>query len=632
MGEIVHAKTSVAADSGDATKIQPSDWNDGHDTSAFGIDDLADVTLGTPSTGQVLTYDTDHWEAANPGAASLDLDDLGDVNAPTPTNGQVLLWDSTPGEWVPGTASTVAALNDLSDVNAPSPTNLQVLQWDSTPGEWVAATAIFDPATIPLDTDLTGDLSTPVVTGASGTFALKGDLSPAAFGSSQNNYSPTGLDTAAVLRLSASAPSLSITGLAGGADGRIIVVLNIGAETFSLVDESASSSAANRFALSADIAITQDESVTLIYDSTSSRWRVMARKGATGATGADSTVPGPKGDSGSIEAHDQLVTVAASGTAVTVDTSTASVFDITKTANLTVTLTGPVLSCATILFHHTGNHTIAFSPTPAYAGGAAPSWQTTTGKTDIITVLNTPIGWIELGRTLNITTPTASLPTLDMVALATIASGTDSVGGSGSAYQTAGSVTFQDGDLGFCLVVSTRTTSVPTVPTVVGGGMTNWTAVGSQVVWDSGTGTRRAAQLYLQYQAVAGTPAPVYVDHGGVTHTSCDAIIGRIEGAPSATLATSKVVSGNGTSGTSATATLAAASDATNRPIAFVMFNNTTGSTPEGTWTELADVNSSSPSINLACAWRSDAFDTSVAFTNGSAGYWAVIATEIEQG
>jgi len=632
MGSVKHSKVSVAADSGDATKVQPSDWNADHDVDDFAIGDLSDVATAAPSNGQVLTWDTDHWENANPGAASLDLDDLNDVNAPTPTNGQVLIWDSTPGEWVPGAASTVAALNDLTDVNAPAPSNLQVLQWDSTPGEWVAATAAFDPATVILDTDLTGDLSTPVVTGASGTFALKGDLTPAAFASSQNNYSPTGLDTASVLRLSASAPSLAITGLAGGADGRIVVVQNVGSNAFTLSDESASSSAGNRFALDSDLSLGVDESATLIYDSTSSRWRVIARKGATGPAGADSTVPGPKGDSGSIEAHDQLVSFAASGTAITVDTSTASVFDVTQTANLTVTLTGPVLSVATIIFNQTGAYTKAFSPTPAFAGGSAPTWQTTTGKTDIITLLNSPVGWIELGRTLNITTPTATLPTLDMVALATIASGTDSSGGSGSAYQTAGSVTFEDGDLGFCLVVSTRTTSVPTVPSVVGGGMSSWTAVGSQVVWDSGSGTRRAAQLYLQYQAVAGTPAPVYIDHGGVTHTSCDAIIGRIEGAPSATLATSKVVSGNGTSGTSATATLAAASDATNRPIAFVMFNNTTGSTPEGTWTELADVNSSSPSINLAAAWRSDAFDTSVAFTNGSAGYWAVIATEIEQG
>jgi hypothetical protein len=33
---------------------------------AVALDDLTDVTLGSPSTGHVLTYDTDHWESAAP--------------------------------------------------------------------------------------------------------------------------------------------------------------------------------------------------------------------------------------------------------------------------------------------------------------------------------------------------------------------------------------------------------------------------------------------------------------------------------------------------------------------------------------------------------------------------------------
>jgi len=38
---------------------------------ATALDDLTDVTLGTPQTGDVLVYDTDHWEAAAPGAPAV---------------------------------------------------------------------------------------------------------------------------------------------------------------------------------------------------------------------------------------------------------------------------------------------------------------------------------------------------------------------------------------------------------------------------------------------------------------------------------------------------------------------------------------------------------------------------------
>lgn len=88
-----------------------------------GLDDLSDVTLGTPSTGNVLTYDTDHWEAAAPGASSLDLDDLGDVViSGDQADNEILGWDSSTGKFINQTAAElglaggVSALDDLTDV------------------------------------------------------------------------------------------------------------------------------------------------------------------------------------------------------------------------------------------------------------------------------------------------------------------------------------------------------------------------------------------------------------------------------------------------------------------------------------------------------------------------------------
>lgn len=109
-----------------------------------------------------------------------------------------------------------------------------------------------------------------------GSLALPSDVSPASIGGSQNDYAPTGHATASVLRLTAGA-AYNITGLAGGADGRILRLVNIGTNNITLLNESASSLAANRFMLNgANAVLGTMDSVTLLYDSTSSRWRAIA--------------------------------------------------------------------------------------------------------------------------------------------------------------------------------------------------------------------------------------------------------------------------------------------------------------------------------------------------------------------
>ena len=109
-----------------------------------------------------------------------------------------------------------------------------------------------------------------------GTVALSNDISPASIGASQNNYAPAGHDTASVMRLTASG-AFNITGLAGGVDGRMLTIFNIGASTITLTNQDGASTAANRFAIGSNIAIATDQAAILIYDSTSARWRAMAR-------------------------------------------------------------------------------------------------------------------------------------------------------------------------------------------------------------------------------------------------------------------------------------------------------------------------------------------------------------------
>lgn len=106
--------------------------------------------------------------------------------------------------------------------------------------------------------------------------ALTGVIAPSQITSNQNDYNPTGIASASVVNLSSDALR-SLSGLAGGAEGRVIVLLNTGSQTILLLNESASSTASNRFTLGSDLAIGAKQAVILRYDGTASRWYVLAK-------------------------------------------------------------------------------------------------------------------------------------------------------------------------------------------------------------------------------------------------------------------------------------------------------------------------------------------------------------------
>lgn len=107
-----------------------------------------------------------------------------------------------------------------------------------------------------------------------GPFALETSISPTALSGTTNNYNPTDLATAAVIRLTATAAH-NLTGLAGGSAGRVIVLYNIGAtHRIILKANDGGSSAANQFGFHADFDLVPSGGCVLVYDDTASLWRL----------------------------------------------------------------------------------------------------------------------------------------------------------------------------------------------------------------------------------------------------------------------------------------------------------------------------------------------------------------------
>lgn len=110
---------------------------------------------------------------------------------------------------------------------------------------------------------------------ADGTFSFVADITPSQLTANTDNWNPTGLSTASVIRVSTDA-SRDLTGIAGGTDGRIIMLSNVGSYNL-VIKHDATSTAANRFYCpnASDLTLQPKAGVLLRYDATGSRWAVI---------------------------------------------------------------------------------------------------------------------------------------------------------------------------------------------------------------------------------------------------------------------------------------------------------------------------------------------------------------------
>src|SRR5207237_614018 len=120
--------------------------------------------------------------------------------------------------------------------------------------------------------DLAGTYPNPTVAQAANAWALPNDESITISADTDNQALGS---TTAVLRLTPSGATRNLTGLTGGADGRVVVFMNVGSQDV-ILKHDVTSTAANRFygPNSADMTVKANEMVILVYDSTSSRWRI----------------------------------------------------------------------------------------------------------------------------------------------------------------------------------------------------------------------------------------------------------------------------------------------------------------------------------------------------------------------
>lgn len=112
-------------------------------------------------------------------------------------------------------------------------------------------------------------------------FNLPGEISPTSFAVDQNDYNPAALSTASTIRVEPTAVC-AITGLSGWADGRVIIIENVGTATLKINHEDFASLGENRFYLQDPVIyIPRYGGAIFKYDIVNERWRCIGNSSYT---------------------------------------------------------------------------------------------------------------------------------------------------------------------------------------------------------------------------------------------------------------------------------------------------------------------------------------------------------------
>jgi len=129
----------------------------------------------------------------------------------------------------------------------------------------------------------TGSTIFPAVSGTavlfSGPMRMTGVIKPPTWTGDQNNYNPTGIESARIIKVDPGNDQRILSGISAQASGTILTLFNIGTREFNALTESTNSIAENRLICSdfSNSATRKGEAITFWYDGESKRWRQLDR-------------------------------------------------------------------------------------------------------------------------------------------------------------------------------------------------------------------------------------------------------------------------------------------------------------------------------------------------------------------
>lgn len=255
-------------------------------------------------------------------------------------------------------------------------------------GTWLATPSSANLASAITDETGSGALvfgTSPTIGGllnVSGAVKYSTQSAPSQITSNQNDYNPSSVVCASSTTLLINSDAArDITGLAGGVAGCVMALVNNGSQTITLKEESASSTAGNRFKTGGDIALAASATVSLLYDGTASRWRMTSPASAGGGGGTVTSLVC------------NGVTISSSGTC-------PPIFGLVN-HSLTASASGSALTIA--LKNAAGSDPSASSPVNGYFRDVTG----TTGSWTQLTVTSALSLTVSSGSTLGVTSSTA---------------------------------------------------------------------------------------------------------------------------------------------------------------------------------------------------------------------------------
>lgn len=204
-------------------------------------------------------------------------------------------------------------------------------------------------------------------------------ISPSQLTANTDNWNPTGLSTASVIRASTDA-SRNLTGITAPSDDRLLILANIGAQDLVLKHD-VTSTAANRFYCpdNSDVTLGANTWTWLLYDLTSARWRVLGA--GAGSIPAGTYVLTTEGGQETINA------IGTSGATEDIDPTLGNIWTATLGDDTVFTILAPVGSGGATLEGWISTGAGGFTPDFAASGGtwtwdgATPTLDTTAGVT-----------------------------------------------------------------------------------------------------------------------------------------------------------------------------------------------------------------------------------------------------------